>query len=195
MGLKLLVTAFLIFTSSQQALADRGGDEKYVMQRFTANNFFEKYRDHFILAYVDVYANMLRERSIKVLDREGFARLLPPSIADGQVALHRNFVETQCLNKFSNEEVLKLAQTLKKYPQDPNASQKTPDDDGLVLRAMLSVTMCALFGSGTIVDHMKQNGERPPTAYLPKILRDSSIVSFPNRIVQQSAIAEFSKKN
>lgn len=194
MGLKLLAAALLVLGSGQQALADRADDVKFVMQRFTANNFLEDYRDHFVLAYVDVYANMLRKRSIKVIDREGFARLLPASLADEQVALHRTSVEKQCLNKFSDEEVSKLAQTFKKYPEDTNASQTIPDEDGLVLKAMLSVNLCALFGSGTIVDHMKQNGERPPTAYLPKILGDRSIVSFPNRIAQQSAIAEFSKK-
>ncbi|WP_281857731.1 hypothetical protein [Litoreibacter halocynthiae] len=195
MGLKFLVSAFLVLGSGQQALAAREDDAKYIVLRIMPESKFDKARDHFALMYADVYAKMLRERSIKIIDREGFAKLLPPSISDGQVSLLRERVVKHCLSKFSDEELVALARTLKSLPEDLHSlPQSHFDEEALVLKASMAVAICYAFAIGGVSNQLKQSGERPPTVFLPKILEDNSIVSFPNRIVKQSVIAEFKKQ-
>lgn len=193
MRLRILFATITALAYGPQASASPNDEVKYIINHFLTDETLERARSSIALAYVSLYADLLNEKSIKVVDRERFSEMLPTSLTDSQLQLLRSRAEERCLEKFSADELSEVVQSIR---QNPDGLHPPIEDLGNIrVTAEMAVIVCYMFKLSNLRVSLIRSDERPPTAYLIDVLEADGIVFFPNRIVRQTVISEFRKPN
>jgi hypothetical protein len=198
MRLRLLITAIALLAQGQPVSASPEDDIAFIVDYVVTKDLIDPVRDQVAVAYTDLYADFLQEKkSIKILDRDRFAALLPEALTNNAVILLRKLAAKTCFRRDSVEQISETAEKVRQI----SAESKLPLGT-ITLKMPLQkseirtndvgrVGVCTAFLIARLGEEIKASGEIPPLSHLADILEQENIASFPNRIVQRDVIAEF----
>jgi hypothetical protein len=198
MSLRKFFVAITLISFGQPTLASPQEDITSIASYLVTESLIEPMKVQIALAYTDVYAAFLQERSIFVLDRGQFANLLSDQVTGDAIILLRRLVTETCFRNLTADQISAAADEVRhimsgQRPEPGNMVLSFPQQDLAISQQSLNigVDFCSISLTLRLDSEIRQVGEIPSVAYLPDILEIDGIASFPNRIVRRNTISEF----
>ena len=138
--------------------------------------------------YVFYLTKKLGDHSVKVVDSERFAEMLPETVIEPWLVRWQEFYTDRLSEKIEPAELARIANSVRVMANKTGSSQ-TADGKDFGNAIIVSVTWIASFMK--IADEIEQSlPELDEAPYLADILETNGIFHFPNRIWRKDIIAK-----
>ena len=195
MIIRRTLAALVLCTLANPAVATRQDDARFLVQTFVSAEGVEKIRLHVAKVVVALFAETLKEKSVRINDADRFAALLPDQITTPLVDVILRHGREKCFAQFTPEDLAYVADFFRANPDWETTSAKDFGDPRytLPLKAQLQFGMCLTFAASGLKHHMKQAGVKLRPEHMPifaDTLVQQGIASFPNRVLRDSIISD-----
>lgn len=210
MRLNFIPMTISLWMAAQAASASPESDADFIASYIMSDDL-KLYAHEFVKnSYARELASELRERSVRVIDYEGFAELLPDELADPHVERIQMAAKRQILQAMKPESLERLADYLRNRPLEEQDAPDAIEDEPVTLKEFTQelsrlvedekfkneitdqillmhsgVALLALMMSETQSIEAELNAP-----YMAEILETDGVFTFPNRIVRKDLIRE-----
>ena len=171
-------------------------DKAFILAHFLDEDAKMNIRTHLAEAHARHYARRLQQKSVKVVDTERFASLLPEPFNDPSLAIAVQRVSDRCFARFSPAE---LSEGVSRIKMNPAGAIDTPEElKSIEQRIALVFGICYVGQVGMLgAEIVRGETRKSPEAnqMIAEILAVPGVAVFPNRVLRDSILRDIRAGN